>query len=79
MFLSLDGLKKGSIISNTVRPTTLSSDARINIQKPAESLDCLLGVVPQPTDNRLIKTKDLPMSATRRQSAQRQSAPQRQQ
>ena len=29
---------------------------RINIQKPAKTPDCLLGVVPQPTDNRLSET-----------------------
>ena len=29
---------------------------KINIQKPGESPDCLLGVVPQPTDSRLSET-----------------------
>ena len=28
-----------------------------NIQKPAKSPDCLLGVVPQPTDSRLCETR----------------------
>ena len=36
---------------------------RINIQKPGDSPDCLLGVVPQLTDSRLSETKTCPYLA----------------